>query len=328
MDTNDIHLKINMKSLFVLGAFRFRFKCWLTDIAYRTYSYFIRTYFVTFIICEYIELITMPDKRLLSIVEILAVSLIYSTAAWRLKVYNSKSFNKLIRQLREVEHDIFSVNNTDLLKIYNEHVRTNSRICTGFMWIGVLTVIPYYIHPILQEASANEATYMNVTHNNITKLLKIRPLPLSSWFPYNRYEYYYYSYAYHIVAAAIGASMVVLTDLLFVSIMIFLIGQLKTLQYHFKNAKKIAMVLKLNIGTTYNNSLNYTIKYGIRMHQFIIRYVEDLDKSMSRLMLVDFAVASLQMATLGLQMIVVKRYIFKQFFRLSNILRRPLLSLT
>lgn len=42
-------------------------------------------------------------------------------------------------------------------------------------------------------------------------------------------------------------------------------------------------------------------------------YVKDLDKSMSLLMLVDFAVASLQMATLGLQMIVVKHLNFTHF---------------
>lgn len=271
METHDIHLRINMKSLFVLGAFRFKFKFWLADIGYRAYSYFIRTYFVTFIIGEYIELLTMPDKTLLNIVGILAVSLLYSTAVWRLIICNSKSFKSLIRRLREVENDTFSINNADLVKIYNEQVEINSRICTGFIWIGVLTVFPYYIHPIIQQASAKEATYMNVTRNNITKVLRIRPLPLSSWFPFNRYEYYYYCYAYHIVAAAIGGSTVVTTDLMFVSVMTFLIGQLKTLQYHFKNAKKIATVLKANIGVSYDKSLIYTIKYGIRMHQSIIR---------------------------------------------------------
>ncbi|GJQ70816.1 hypothetical protein Trydic_g743 [Trypoxylus dichotomus] len=76
------------------------------------------------------------------------------------------------------------------------------------------------------------------------------------------------------------------------------------LQYTFKNTKSLAKCLAQNINIPYNHALEYTIKYCIIMHQVLTQYVKDLDKSMSRLMLIDFAVASMQMATLGLQMIV------------------------
>ncbi|KAI4471107.1 odorant receptor [Holotrichia oblita] len=292
-----------MRCMFVLGAYCFEFHNKAIEIVYRIYSFIIKVYFITFVICEYIELLTMPNKDLFNVASILAVAFLYSTTIWRMLICNGKSMRKLLKQQSEIEKNILQCKNNCLKQIYYEHVKWNYT-CTNFIYAGIVTVFLYYIRPIMEERSS-ELRYLNITKNNITTQYKMRPLPLSSWFPFNRYNYYYPCYAYHIIAAMIGGSMVVSTDLFFIAFMVFVIGQLKILQYLFKNASKLGNALQESSGTTYNIALTRTVRYCIYKHQLIIKYVKDLDKSMSRLMLIDFAVASMQMATLGLQIIVV-----------------------
>lgn len=266
MGNEDIHLKINMKCMFVLGAYRFGFNNYVVDICYRIYSYIIKIYFVTFVICAYVELITTPDKSLFNINSILAVALIYSTTIWRMIVCNGKGFQKLIKQLRAIESALFSYKNKDVEDIYYVYARRNHVSSIGFIWVGVITVFLYHIRPIMEKMTS-EPAYVNVIENNVTMRYKMSALPINSWFPFNRYKYYYLCYTYHIIALTIGGSMVVSTDLFFIALMIFVIGQLKILQYNFKNA----ITLGENIADAHGRNLSYAIRYCVRQHQIIIK---------------------------------------------------------
>lgn len=255
--------------MFVLGAYRFEFHNKAIEVAYRIYSYIIKVYFITFVICEYIELLTMPNKDLFNIASILAVAFLYSTTIWRMLICNDKSMRKLLKQQSEIEKNILQCKNNTVKQIYFEHVKWNYH-CTNFIYAGIVTVFLYYIRPTLEERSL-ESTYFNITKHHITTQYKIRPLPLSSWFPFNRYKYYYSCYAYHIIAAMIGGSMVVSTDLFFIAFMVFVIGQLKILQYLLKNASNLGISLQESTGTTYDIALRRTIRYCLYKHQLIIR---------------------------------------------------------
>lgn len=269
MDKNDVHLKINMKLLFYLGAFRFRLKNPLYDVAYRGYSLFIKGYFVMFVITQYTELITMPDKDLFNVIAILAVSLLYTTTVWKMAICNGIFIQKLVQQLRAIEKRILLYNNRDIRHIYFEHAKKNY-FCSWFLLYGTITSSLYYIRPIIEEKS-RDPIYMNVTKNNVTLQYRVRPLPLGSWFPFNRYKYYYFCYFHQIFATMIGGSMVVLTGLLFVALMIFVIGQLKILQYSFKNASKLALNMSVSSSMSHDRAVRYTIGHCINTHKMIIR---------------------------------------------------------
>lgn len=271
MENNDIHLKINMKCMLFAGAFYFYFNNRLQNIVYQTYAWFVRAYFIIFIICQYTELFTMSDKNLFNVVSILAVSLLYTTTIWKLVVCNGKEIRRLVEKLRAIEMKILSYKNKDIEDIYFKYVSKNYA-CSWFLLMGTITSSLYYIRPIIEEKTI-EPKFMNVTSgiNNVTVQYRIRSLPLSSWFPFNRYKYYFFCYFYQIIATLIGGTMVVLTGLLFVALMIFIIGQLKILQYNFRNAPKLAKTLKNNIGVSYNVALKHTIRNLIEQHKIIIK---------------------------------------------------------
>nr|UTQ11396.1 odorant receptor 2 [Holotrichia oblita] len=299
----DYILKISLKCMYILGAYPDDFGYRLYNILYGIYSFIVTSYFITFIIFEYAELITVFKEDLYEDVAILSVSLLYTTTVWKVIVCNSKNFRKLIEQIREMETKILSNNNKDLKHIYDYYVKWNLKVNKYFIWVTIITVIPFYVSPILEQTSM-ESTYANQTKNNVTIMYLIKPLPADSWLPFNKYIYYYQAYVYYVIALVIGAGTTLSTDLVFVSMMVFGIGQIKIVQYIFKNTVALAKNLTKNANISYDDALTYTVKHCILMHQIIIRYVKDLDNSMRQLMLIDFAVASMQMATLGLQMIV------------------------
>lgn len=269
MEQKDVHLKMNMKFMLYVGAYRFNFNNRLVNVAYRAYSTFIKSYFVMFVITEHLELITMPDKGLMNVISILAVSLIYSTGVWKMVICNGKSVRKLVKQLRDMETEFLSWKNKDLEDIYYKHVKDNY-FCSWFLLIGNITSSLYYIKPSIDEKST-DLTYMNVTKNNYTEQYRIRLLPLQSWFPFNRYKYYYFSFGHQVFATIIGGTMVVLTDLLFVALMIFIIGQLKVLQYNFKNSKKLAQNVQIKRNISYDEAVRYTIHNCVNKHKIIIQ---------------------------------------------------------
>lgn len=224
----DYHLKISLNCMYIFGVFPYNFRNELCSTIYHIYSFIIRSYFVTFVIFEYIELVTVFNENLYEDIAIMSISLLYTTTIWKIIVCNSDNFHKLIKQIRETETRIFSYSNENLKYIYNYYVKWNHKVDIYFLCVTVITLIPFYIGPILEQTSV-ESVYVDHTQNNKTVTYQIRSFPANSWLPFNKYDYYYIAYTYYVAALTIGGGTTVATDILFVSMMVFGIAQIKIL---------------------------------------------------------------------------------------------------
>nr|XP_022917715.1 odorant receptor 49b-like [Onthophagus taurus] len=297
---NHIHLKINLQCMYVVGAYDLKFKNkFLSFIYNRIYSKLVVGYLMCFVITQYMEILTNLSYGPFYVVSILGVSLLYSDTICKALVCGGPKIMKLIDQIKETETRILSYENNDLKEIYYDHVKWNYKADRLLIWVGGITVLPFYVSPILIQISDD---YVKEYDGDGYEM---RPLPFITWFPFNRFQYYPIAYLYHMLAGMAGGSLTVSTDILFVGLMTFAIGQIKILQYSFRNSKRLAENLAKNAGIPLEEAIVITIGYCVRMHKIIIKYIKTLDSAMRILMLFDFSVASLQMAMLGIQIVVV-----------------------
>lgn len=264
------HLKINITFLFVVGGMVIQTDSKIKNTLHLVYSYIIRLHFLIFIVAEYIELMYALKEDFYEVVAILGVAFLYSSSVFKLLSCNTKLVKKLIQQLKDSETEILYYYNNDLKNIYNYHRKWSYLINIGFICTTIITVLPFCISPVLTEMSL-EPVYFNETKNNKTVQQRTRSLPLISWFPFDKYAYYYYCYTYDILVLFAGAGLTAACELLFVSLMIYVIGQIKILQYIFKNLNPLARNLSKNAKISYDRAIKYTVKYSIKMHQNVIQ---------------------------------------------------------
>lgn len=124
----------------------------------------------------------------------------------------------------------------------------------------------YFTHPLTVEdiVKFNEAT-------NETTVIK--PLPMSSWFPYDPQERYLLSYLWHILDGMVGASYVMYTDAFTFSLIIFPLGQIRILIHVLSNFPKYVLKVKERIECSRDEASFVTLRECILKHKEIIRYV-------------------------------------------------------
>ena len=264
-----VHLKINMRSMYIFGLLPCKFERKLLNFLHELYGKFVLTYLTIFVLSEYIQVCRIIDRDLFDIVSILAVSLLYSATILKILVCNGSTIKGLVNQILTTERKLFNYGNSTLAGIYYKHVRWNYFADRLLIYVGILTVLPYYFNPVLEQIQ-NEEILVSVV-DNVTVEKKIKPLPFNTWFPFDEQEYYYQCYTYHVVAAFFGGGSTVATDIFFVGLMTFAIGQIKILQFCFENSGKIATTVSESLEIPKEQSIRIVIGYCIKMHKVVIK---------------------------------------------------------
>ena len=229
---------------------------------HRVYSKLLFLYLVVFVLAQYTELFQILDEDLFEIVSNLAITLLYTSSIFKMLTCGSKPIENLTRQILSTEQQISKQSDCQIKRIYQFHVRWNYIADKLLLWIGLFTALPYFVNPIMEQVG--EIKTVNST------LGDIKPLPFSSWFPFDRYKYYYWCYAYHTVAGVVGTCATVFTDIFFVGLMTFAIGQMKILQYRLENSKSI-ILQELDEDIPLESSMKELIGACVMEHQVIIK---------------------------------------------------------
>lgn len=233
-----IHLKINIISLLVAGIWPLQLKGPLKFLnkVHNIYSYFILTYFVLFEVTQYYQVSKIYDKDVYELSINLSQTLTYSLAIAKLTVCKSKSIVNLMHQIEINEKKILNGKNAQIKQIYLKNVNLNYFVNKLVLIIAYITVTTFYLNPVVKELlhpPKNVYSYVD----NSTIVYTPRPLPFSSWFPFNKYKFYPVAYGIHIFTGIIGVTFIGSTDILFYGLMIYAVGQIKILQYCLENFK-------------------------------------------------------------------------------------------
>ncbi|CAH0559342.1 unnamed protein product [Brassicogethes aeneus] len=198
---------------------------------------------------------------------------------------------------------VFQSEDEDVIKIYKDHAKLSQNLNLFFMAVGYLTTIPFYVIPMYAEKQHPEL----YTPNNVTgKIDNQRPLPFSSWYPYDTNDHYVETFAWQIFTGPVIEGFVVYTDSYLYSLMVFAVGQMKILQHILGNFKLYSKKFQERLNVNEERASQVAIKSCILFHQEIIQYVEELNRAVRTVMLLDFISCSIQMSVIVFQIIMSK----------------------
>lgn len=106
---------------------------------------------------------------------------------------------------------------------------------------------------------------------NTTRLRK-KPLPLSCWLPFDKYEHYYLSYTLTAITAAYGGYFTVCTDVFFYALIIFCTGQIKILQDQLREFKANARnTVNKSFVEDHERKTAANLRECVKQHKIIIK---------------------------------------------------------
>lgn len=219
--TGSKYLDINENISIVFAAWPL---CYQTkSTLYRMYYRCIRVYFLIFVATQWIQTYHIPYNNFQELMDNISVALDYSVGVAQLFFCLSQKAVELIKKVGEIEEEILQESeNKEVITIYEESCRKNGFLNKSFVAMALFTVFLFFLMPAL-ELHLMES--------------EVKPLPFSSWFPFDKYHYYTLAYALQVIAGIYSCQFVVCTDLLLYSFMIFCIHQMRILQVLLKNFK-------------------------------------------------------------------------------------------
>nr|UTN00919.1 odorant receptor [Semanotus bifasciatus] len=316
------HLKLTMRANALLGVWPFIFENnpKLRNI-YAIYSRGTFIYYLLFIISAIIKLFILICDEVLVIKEIVAnlcITLLYSVTIMRVYAIKTPRVKGIIREILVLEQRILRSEDDKIIAIYNSHA-SQSKISNAIFLVNIFLVTAlYFIHPLYVDDLVKYYPSKNLT-------VIERPLPLSSWFPFDAQKYYLQSYLWHMLDGSIGASFVTYTDIFSFSLIIFPLGQIKILIHILSNFEEYAEKVKHQLRCSSEEASFVTLRECILKHKEIIRYINEFNTAMRNIMVLDFLQSSLQLASIVLQLLVAEinlsNFIYSGQFAFSMFIR-------
>lgn len=206
------------------------------NFIYDIYFVVMFIYLAIFIVSQLVEIFVLKDYN--ELIENLAVTLLCITTLGKIIVLQSKKINHLIEEIANYENKLFQeiiYNFEERHKIiYDKYIGYFHNLIVFVNMLGLTTAIPFAIRPLI----GNLLRPRSIDNTTITSVEKL--LPISSWFPFDKHEYYVLAYSVQAIIIVYVASSVVFTDELFLGFMLFVSGRMKILQDRLKNLKSDA----------------------------------------------------------------------------------------
>lgn len=122
----------------------------------------------------------------------------------------------------------------------------------------------YIVHPFFVDGGIEFDSTSNTTK-------AIRALPLSSWFPFDEQDHYVLSFTLQVLYGCTGASYVSYTEIFTFSLIIFPLGQIKSLNYILSNFQEYVLKVKHQLCCSSEEAGFITLRELILQHKEIIR---------------------------------------------------------
>lgn len=224
------YLDINKKIATIFAAWPLDYKT-KSPVKRRFYAIYYRTirlYFLVFVTTQWIQTYYTLYGNFEELMDNISVALDYSIGVAQLFACMSQRAIGLIEKVYAIEAALLTSQTSGqhddvLLELHAKFCRKNDLLNKGFSAIALFTVFLFFLMPAFEM-------YAGVGDG-------VKPLPFSSWFPFDKYRYYGLAYTLQVIAGVYSCQFVVCTDLLLFSFMIFCIEQMQILQVLIKNFK-------------------------------------------------------------------------------------------
>lgn len=183
---------------------------------YAVYCYAARLYFTVFVATQWLQTYFIDKSDFQELMENVSVALDYSIGVVQFFTCMSDKTVGLIEKVKEMEAETLKESNKEVVAIYQQQVKRNAFLNKNFVTMGLFTTFLFFVKPFFEET---------------------KTLPFSSWFPFDKKQFFYQAYFLQVLAGVLCCQFVVCTDLLLYSLMIFCVGQIQALQILLKQAK-------------------------------------------------------------------------------------------
>nr|UTN00911.1 odorant receptor [Semanotus bifasciatus] len=255
---------------------------------YSGYFYLCFTYYVLFS-ATMAAMVFIHKGNFLEMASNLNISIIYFTYIYKVLICKSAAIQKIIHEIGDREKLILQGRDESIKVIYNKHVK--SAFISMVFYIGAATcaISLYWIKPLVANfIEKRDSEKFTVEHK--------RYLIYSSWLPFDSDEHYITAYLIQCVGGFYAYAFVIYSGAFYIGILEFIIGQIKILQYIFRNLNRYIHTYSKDGYFEGRSPQEMLVKLCIREHQYLIGFVERLDESIKIFMLMEFMISSFQLS--------------------------------
>ncbi|XP_072375344.1 odorant receptor 10-like [Diabrotica undecimpunctata] len=280
------------------GSWRVKMES-LTDTKqklYKLWSVIMHIYLIMFVVSLHLGILVDKQRDLDKLIESVSVIILCNLILIKAGICQRRKVTEIVSQIEIGERD-YNQWNTATVNIYDSYAKYTQRLSL-FMFIssgmcGVTLVVTKFV-VYIQEINAAATGLLNDT-------IIEKPLPYIIWRPVDETKHYVIAFILDIFSATVGCSFNSVTQIIFISLMTYISGQLIVLQNHFRE-----------YGPKCSNLKSYEEKYAylrqlILEHKKIIEYVEELDDNMKYLMLMEFTINSFQITAIFYELLTFER---------------------
>ncbi|CAH1104695.1 unnamed protein product [Psylliodes chrysocephalus] len=250
-------------------------------------------YFTCFIVCLVIGL--SDAIQLVEKIDALGIILFCVVMFIKIIICQRENIAQILTHIVKYDENLDKLDKENL-KIYYSIVRYNTIFClTLFFFSGMCGVTVVFCKLVVYKHSSNQATLGLI---NDTEILK--PLPYYIWRPIDYKEHYFAAFILDIVTASIGCTYNTSTQIVYLTLLTFIIGQLKILQVNFRNYGFVCSQKSTD------KEKFYYLRNLIIEHQRIISFVKELDDNMKYLLFLEFTINPIQITSSLYEILVFK----------------------
>nr|WJJ63330.1 odorant receptor 30 [Pachyrhinus yasumatsui] len=213
----------------------------------------------------------------------------------------SRGIKNLIKLAIEEETKIYSRPEVKVKKIYDGYVAYCKNIVLG------LTYFTYFTGSSLILVNMYEAYEYFQTVPPELRNITVKPLSAPMWYPFDTNKHYFFPLVlqwFNVLQTVMYNSSI---QALIHSVMIFIKAEFKILEYDLKNVG--VSKLQKREGNFEDHNL-VILKSLLRKHQQLIRWVKDFDSSIKYLLLLEYSVSSMLLASTLIQLLLRIKVLF------------------
>lgn len=279
---------------------------------YDKYSIVFQCYFYLFVLSLGAATIIVWNISMDMVVENLGVLILCVIMIIKIGICQTDTIKSLLRHVFKKEEELKASDDEESKQIYIRYQNVafviTRIIVIHTISVGVSLLLTKYLFYWNMEKNQS---YPNVT------LYRKKPLPYITWLPFDSDQHFITAFVLHSISAFMGVNYNSVTAIFFLSVMIFICGQLAILQHkirildttlHNSNWKNVTNELRalivdhktiIELVIIFNN-LHYLNDWLI-----FFRYSEKFNNAVKMILLLDFTLNSLQVASLIFQLITV-----------------------
>ncbi|CAG9854921.1 unnamed protein product [Phyllotreta striolata] len=289
------HLQIAKWIMIVTGFWTFKKEYFTKQqhLFYRAYGIIMQLYFSCFIGALCVGLKAVQDN--IQLIDAIGLLIFCSVMLIKIIICQRKSVRSIMNRI--VDFDDESDTLTGKFRdIYLKNSRYNVIYGLSLFLVSAMCGVTL----VFCDVAIYSYDMKRVKSGDLNSSDVRRPLPYHIWRPIDEKKHYYRAFLLDVLTATIGCTYNTATQIVYLSILTFILGQIKILQVKFEQMGAVCS----RLGSEQERFMY--LRSLIVEHQNIISFVKDLDENMKYLLFVEFTINPLQITCNLYEVLVFK----------------------